>query len=270
MGQFFHDLCGFHGVLEQRLFAFAGAIEVDVDAHRHVQFQCARPETVVSFTRVGVAAGKSLEQDGLEACLAAIFQFVDNVVQLAAQWQDADADQTLRIHGAVFFGEPAVVGAHQRFVSVVVFDAAPKLWPALLRWEQYLGIDAVALLLTDALFRAAGARRAFVTAIEWDVGVATFAAVKIGRGGGALDLVTDHPHIAAVGLAHQARRLVAILGRHAAEPVFRVDFQVRVAGNVTVLHGGFDYLEGDTSQILSCCQVGGGVKDGWTIRSYLG
>ena len=226
MGQFFHDLRGFYRVLEQRLFAFFGAIQVDVDAHRHVQFQCARPETVVSFTGVGVAAGKSLEQDGLEASLAAIFQFVDDVVQLAAQWQDADTDQTLRIHSAVFFGEPAVVGAHQRFVSDVVFDAAPKLRTTLLRREQYFGIDAVALLLADALFRAAGARSAFVAAIKWDVGVATLATVKISRGGGALDLVTDHPHIAAVGLAHQARRLVAILGRHAAEPVFRVDFQM--------------------------------------------
>ena len=64
----------------------------------------------------------------------------------------------MRIHSAVFFGEPAVVGAHQRFVSVVVFDAAPKLGTALLRWKQYLGIDAVALLLGDALFWAAGAR----------------------------------------------------------------------------------------------------------------
>ncbi len=247
-------------VLEERLFAFFGAIQVNVDAHRHIQFQSARPETVVRFRRIGVAAGKSLEQDGLEARLAAIFHFVDDVVQLAAQRQDADAEQTLRIHCAVFFGEPAVVGAHQRFVSVVVFDAAPKLRTALLRREQYLGIDAVAFLLADALFRAAGARCAFVAAVKRHVGVATFAAVQIGGRGGAFDLVADDPHIAAVGLAHQARRLVAIFRRHAGEPMLRVDFQMRVAGDVTVLHRGLDWLDADTSQIAALCQARGSGK----------
>ena len=56
------------------------------------------------------------------------------------------------INGAVFFDEPAVVGAHEGFIGVVVFDAAPKFGPALLRREQNFGVDAVALLFFYALF----------------------------------------------------------------------------------------------------------------------
>jgi hypothetical protein len=42
--------------------------------------------------------------------------------------------------------------------------------------------------------------------------------------------------------------------------VLRIYFQVRVAGNATALHGRFDHLEGDTSQISSSCQGRGRVK----------
>jgi len=61
VGDFAHDLFGFPGVLEERAFAFAGAVEIDVDADRHVQFQCARPKNIVFNRWISFPAGKALK-----------------------------------------------------------------------------------------------------------------------------------------------------------------------------------------------------------------
>ena len=113
--------------------------------------------------------------------------------------------------GAIFFGEPAVVGAHDGFISIVIFDAPPKFRSALLRREEYFGVDAVAILFADALLGAAGAWRAFISTIERDVVVASLAAVEIGGRRGTLDRLADDPRIASVGLANR----VAARGRDA-------------------------------------------------------
>src|SRR6185503_12682430 len=111
--------------------------------------------------------------------------------------------------------------------------------------EKHFGVDAVLILLAHALPRAAGARRAFVPAVERHVLIAPLAAVQISGGGGPDYFIADCPCVAAVRLAHEAWRPPSIFLRYSGQPMLRVDFQMRVGGNVTVVlrHG---------SSLLSC------------------
>jgi hypothetical protein len=93
-------------------------------------------------------------------------------------------------------------------------------------------------LFLDALLGSARTRSAFVLGAEGNIIVAAFAAVKIRGGGRPDDVVINDPCIAAVRLAHQTGRLITMLRGNSTYPMLRIDFEVRIAGNVSILQFG--------------------------------
>src|ERR1700756_2114999 len=73
VGELFHCLFGFLRVSEKRAGPFARTLEIYMNADRHVQIERCSPETIVFLERMQFPAGKSLEQNGLEARLGAVF-----------------------------------------------------------------------------------------------------------------------------------------------------------------------------------------------------
>ena len=82
----------------------------------------------------------------------------DRVIDIGDR-DDPHADQPIRRDGAVFLAEPVVVAADHGLVDLVMRDVAPEHRPRDHRREQDLGVDAVLVLLADALLGAAGAGR---------------------------------------------------------------------------------------------------------------
>ena len=76
----------------------------------------------------------------------------DGCIQALDYRDGAHADQAVRVHGAVFFGEPVVVCADERHVGTVVADASPE-WRADRTWKQHFGVDAVLVLFSEPLLR---------------------------------------------------------------------------------------------------------------------
>ena len=69
-----------------------------------------------------------------------------------ADGHDPHADQPLRRDGAVVLRQPLVVGADDGFVHLIMADITPEHRPGHHGREQHLGIEAIQILLSDALF----------------------------------------------------------------------------------------------------------------------
>ena len=89
-----------------------------------------------------------------------MLQLVHGIINVG-DGNDTHANQSLGCVGTVFLGQPVVIRADDRFVCVVVSDAAPEARPHV-AGKQHLCINAVLGLLLQALFRRAGPGRGFV------------------------------------------------------------------------------------------------------------
>jgi hypothetical protein len=175
--KFFHQLVRFLRILEKRAGALTCAIEINVNAHRHIQIQRCRPELIVFLRRISFTAGKSLKQNGFETDCGTVLHLRDGVRHSGGQRQDADPNQPVRINRTVLLGQPTVVGVHHSLVSSIVLNAAPELGSPLLRREQDFGIDSVLILLFDPLLGSSGSRSTFISAAKGNVFVPTLTAV---------------------------------------------------------------------------------------------
>ncbi len=190
--------------------AAARSVDLDVDREHRAELQRRCPEPIIDGARRPRSVGEHAELDRPQALLVAVAQLGDRVVDVGPR-DHADADQALRVLGAVLLGEELVVGADEREVADVVAHVAPELRPVG-AGEQHLGVDAVDVLLGETLLRRTGASRFVVALLEGSPRVAALAGVEaehhvLQRG------AFDEPGIGALGGADHPRGAVAILGR---------------------------------------------------------
>src|SRR5581483_12177418 len=88
--------------------------------------------------------------------------------------------------------------------------------------EEHLGVDAVGVLLAQALLGRAGAGRGLVALADRPPAVASLAAVQVVRHF-AQRAPFDQPGIAAVGETNDPRHPLAVLGRDSRRPVPGID-----------------------------------------------
>ena len=113
------------GVAEGRLLGTVSrAQQLNVNGDRYLQVHGGCPETIVFRRRIALAAWRHAQRHRLEAFLGAALHLRDHVVA-RRPGQDAQADQTAGIGGAVLLRQPVVVGVHHGQVGVVVSDIAP-------------------------------------------------------------------------------------------------------------------------------------------------
>ena len=222
------------GVVEER--ALAGAFDVNVDGHRHVEVERRLPEPVVFNGRVLLAGREVLQHDRLRADLLAVLQLLDVGVQILDDGHDGHADEAVRVLGAVVLDEPVVVRADDGQVRLVVVHHPPHPRAGGLRGEEHLGVDAVDVLFLHALLGRARSGRALVLHAGRQVVLAAPAAVQVGWVRLARLLAVDEPGVGVVVDAHELGSAVAMLLRNARRPVCGVDLHVGVTGDVVVVH----------------------------------
>ena len=79
-------------------------------------------------------------------------QLGDGVVDVGPR-DDAEPDQTVARDRTVFLPQPVVVGADRGAVDVIVGERAPEAGPHLHVGKEHLGLEAVDVLLAQALLR---------------------------------------------------------------------------------------------------------------------
>src|SRR5207248_6932906 len=120
---------------------------------------------------------------------------------------EAQADETIRIDGAVLLGQKVVVGPDDGLIGVVVFDAAPHAGAGD-AGEEHLGVDPVDVLLLQPLLWRPGPRGRLVVLRKRDVGLERLAAVQVRRHL-PQRLPLDYPGVTAIGQANDSWRAVA-------------------------------------------------------------
>ena len=125
--------------------------ELYMNCKSHSEIADSGPESVVIAGWISVSRGKSIDGDRFESQISAMLQLVHGIINVG-DGNDTHANQSLGCVGTVFLGQPVVIRADDRFVRVVISDAAPEARPHV-AGEQHLGINAVFVLLLQALFR---------------------------------------------------------------------------------------------------------------------
>src|SRR5439155_11749303 len=96
-------------------------------------------------------------------------------------------------------------------------------------------------LLGDALLGGAGARGGGIGLAERSPELATLSTIEVGRYV-AQGPTLDHPGVAAIGQVQDFRRPIPVLGVDSWQPVFGIDLQVRIAGDVAIFTTHRDLL----------------------------
>src|SRR5207302_10310990 len=118
-------------------------------------------------------------------------------------------------------------------VRVVVTDIAPEVGTRCLAGEQHFGVDAVLVLLLDALLGRSGTRRGGVVLAPRLPDIAALAAVQV-EWHLAQRSTFDEPRVATIRQVNNPRRLVAIHGWDSVNPPLRVDLHMRIRGDVAI------------------------------------
>ena len=158
----------------------------------------------------------------------------DRVIDIGDR-DDPHADQTVGRDGAIFLAEPVVVAADHGLVDLVMRDVAPEHRPRDHRREQDLGVDAVLVLLADALLRAAGAGRVGDLEAEGLPCAGGAPGAQIEEIGLQQRLALDHQRVAAIGQFDRMRRPFAVFLGHAMHPALGRHFEMPVRRHQPVL-----------------------------------
>src|SRR5439155_1483884 len=89
---------------------------------------------------IAEAARKDAEVDPFEPQPRAVLELGEGVVEIRPR-DHPEPDQAVPGDGAVFFPQPAVVGAHSGAIGLVVLHGAPEPRPHLLVGEAHLGAE---------------------------------------------------------------------------------------------------------------------------------
>ena len=223
----------FHGRL---VGARAGAVEEDMHRHRHVEIDRGGPEAVVLRRRIALAVRERAKLDAFEAELFAMLHLGDRVFGVADR-HDAETDQTVGRDGAIFLGEPVVIGADDGLVGVVMRDVAPEHGARDHRRKQDLGVEPVLVLLLNALLGRAGTGGVGDLESEGLPGALGAAGAQIEEIGFEERLTLDHLRVAAIRQVHGARRAVTVLFRDPVRPALGRHFEMPVRRHQLVLPG---------------------------------
>ena len=228
----------------------ACAVVGDVARQGHVHVHGGGPEAVVVGGGVALCAGQHTQHHTLQAQLGAVLHLGDCIIDVGPG-DDTHADEPVRGHCAVLFAQPVVVPADDRLVHLVMADVPPQDRPRNHRCEEHLGIDAVDVLLLDALLRRADARRPVDRYAEGlPLGLRP-ASPKVQEVGLLQGLAFHQDCIPTVGKLDCVGRPVPVLLGDAVHPSLRGHLQVSVAGNKPVV-SRHRCLPAKGPQVLSC------------------
>ena len=204
--------------------------EVGVRRQPHLDVHGRLPEPVVLGFGPAAAVGENVERDRPQAYLFTAFQLRDGVVD-ARHRHHAGGDEPVRRNGAVVLGEERVVGLDHGEVDLAVLDSLEKPGGEDRR-EQHLAVDAVLVLLPQALSGVPGAGGTAPVVVE--VGAASEAHRLPRRD--VLPIVEhrhpfDDPALSAFGQLDEPRRSLLPFLRHVLDPYVRWSFHVAVGRN---------------------------------------
>ena len=194
-----------------------------MDAHRHIHVDCCAPEFIVVVAGIHAPGGKSVERNPFESNAPAVFHLGDCVFHASLRDQ-TEANQAVRRHRAVFLAQPVVVSPHNRFVSLVVFYAAPEV-RSLAAGIQHFRLNTVDVLFMQSLLGRAGSGVFAESSAEWIDAPLSGYTNRLDHDASSLDNVS----VAAAGQAQAARRAILIFLRHAVDPSIGRDLQMRIS-----------------------------------------
>jgi hypothetical protein len=90
----------------------------------HMAIEGGRPEAIIFWQWETLSVRKLVKADALKARVGAILHFRNGIVHPGVG-NHPHRDQSVGSIGAVFLGEPAIIGANHRLVRLIVDDTAP-------------------------------------------------------------------------------------------------------------------------------------------------
>ena len=217
------------GILERRLLrARTETVEADVHRQRHSHIDRSRPELVVLRLRIRLAVREHAEVHPFKPKLRAVVKLRDRIVEVRPR-DDAEADQPVGRDRAVLLAEPVVVRTYGCAIDVLVGERAPEPRTDLHVRKQDLRVQAVGVLLLQALLRRPHAGRVVDICAERHPGLVRAARPQVEERRGVGRLALDEQRVAAVGQLDRARRLLAQARRHPRRPALGTHFEVTVA-----------------------------------------
>ena len=193
--------------------------EAEVRRQLHADVERRLPELVVLFTRRAGAVGELVEGDGPDAEILDPLELRHGVLD-TGDGNHGVADEPIGGYRVEVLGQEGVVGLDHREVDLGVDDALEEAGGEDGREEDF-GVDAVLVLLAEALLGGAGAGGGGAVLVV--VGHAPEADRLTGDDVLAVmeeRLPFDKPALAAVGEMNQAGGAVAPLLRHVLDPRF--------------------------------------------------
>src|SRR5437660_3971043 len=121
-----------------------------MDGNRNSSFQRSRPESVILWRWIVIAAGKITQNDAFQAKLCAALKLINRIRDISLGY-DADTYQSFRRDRAVLFCQPFVIGADNYPVEFIVLDFAPYDRTGEHRREKHFSVNPIELLLLNPL-----------------------------------------------------------------------------------------------------------------------
>src|SRR5438128_54905 len=123
-----------------------------MDSNCNSSFQRSRPESIILWRRIIIAAGEITQNDAFQAKLCAALKHINRILYIGLGY-DADTYQAIRRNRAILFCQPVVVSADNRAVEFIILDFAPDDRTSKHRWEKHFSVNPIELLLFNPLLR---------------------------------------------------------------------------------------------------------------------